>query len=186
MHSRFPRFSLALAAVFALTCTLHAQTGAISVRVEQDSTMPKVEGAKPAAPAAPAKPDPKNKTQHRGLNIFVTNNSKDSADLKVKHIIFGREVEKHDVVTLGEGENPVTVKPASTEKVVVPPITANSTMAGYDAKSKKKTEASGATIMGYGVQVLQADKVVAEAYDPPSLKEQWGKTIQIVPPTPKK
>jgi hypothetical protein len=48
-------------------------------------------------------------------------------------------------------------------------------------KKKAKIPASGSTIVGNGVQVLQGDKVVAESYDPPSLKEDWAKVARTLP-----
>ena len=45
-----------------------------------------------------------NRTHSRTLNVFLTNNSSELLDLKVKHIVFGRDMIKHDLITAGEGE----------------------------------------------------------------------------------
>ena len=74
------------------------------------------------------------------------------------------------------------MKPHSTEKVETAQTKVTAAEAHYDAKTKKKTEASGATIVGAGVQVMQGSTLVAEWYDPASLKEQWGKTISLTAP----
>ena len=39
----------------------------------------------------------------------------------------------------------------------------------------KRVPASGTKFVGYGVRVMSGEKVVAEAYDPASLKESWEK-----------
>lgn len=152
----------------------------------------------PGAPAAPSGPsavsirveqanksdmDGKDRTKRdheRTLNIFVTNNSGEELNLKVKHIIFGRDLVHHDYMTAGEGEKDVTVKPHSMEKVETPAAKTTSVDRHFDAKTKKPVEASGASIVGAGVQVMQGDKLVAEWYDPLSLKASWGKTIKAV------
>lgn len=150
----------------------------------------------PAAPSAPSGPsavsirveqanksdmDGKDRTKRdheRTLNVFVTNNSSEQLDLKVKHVIFGRDMLHHDYMTAGEGEKAVTVKPHSSEKVETPPAKTTSIDQHFDTKTKKKVDASGATIVGAGVQVMQGEKLVAEWYDPMSLKASWGKTIK--------
>jgi hypothetical protein len=120
--------------------------------------------------------DKLNRTHSRTINVFVTNNSANPVDLKVKYIVFGRDMLEHKMVTVGQGENPVSVKPHSTEKVDTAETKVTASEAHFDTKTKKKVEASGATIVGVGVQVLQGSTMVAESYDPPSLKDQWGKT----------
>ena len=51
----------------------------------------------------------------------------------------------------------------------------------FDAKAKGKIDPSGAILLGEGEQVLQGDKIVAEEYNPPSMKEQWGKAAPATP-----
>jgi len=169
---RSPKLPIAFIAALVLGAagTLRAETADVHVRVEQiiKSDM--------------NQKDKSNRPHSRTLHIFVTNNSLDQLELKVKYIVFGRDMIKHDLITSGEGESPVSVKPRSTEKVETAETKVTATEAHYDAKTKKKTEASGATIAGIGVQVMQGNTLVAEYYDPPSLKEQWGKTISLTAP----
>jgi hypothetical protein len=169
--------------VAGLCVTVQAETTAVSIRVEQSN----VSDMGPKDPKA-AK-DRFTKTHSRTLVVFVTNNSGDPLDLKVKHIVFGRDMIHHDYMTAGQGEKAVTVKPHTTERVETAEAKTVAVETHFDAKSKKKVDGSGATIIGGGVQVLQGEKLVAEWYDPESLKEKWGKTIEIKPsatPAPKK
>jgi hypothetical protein len=163
MNPRILTLSLLLNVPLAFSGVLRAEPSAVSIRVEQDvrSEMGKVV--------------PYTRAQSRGLVVYVSNNSHDTLDLKVKYIFFGRDAVDHKVVTLGQGEVPVTVKPSATEKADVPKVSTTAVEAHFDAKAKKKVDASGASLLGEGVQVLQGDKVVAEDYNPLSLKEEWGK-----------
>jgi hypothetical protein len=173
---KFPLLPLAVICATALSSggLLKAESSPVLLRVEQVNTSDM--GAK----------DKYTRKHARTLNVFVTNNSSDTLDLKVKYIVFGRDMLHHDYTTVGQGEKPVTVKPHIEERVTTTQAASTSVQQHYDAKTKKKIDPSGATIMGAGVQVLQGDKLMAEWYDPISLKEQWGKTIDLKPATPAK
>ena len=174
MKSPFLPGAAILATLLCSTGALRAEPSGVSIRVEQANKSDM--GAK----------DRYTRAHARTLNVFVTNNSGEALQLKVKHIIFGRGMLKHDMVTIGEGEVALTVKPHSTEKAETPVAKVTSVEEHFDAKAKKKLEATGATIVGAGVQVLNGGTVVAEWYDPASIKEQWGKTILYVAPPPVK
>lgn len=164
----FCMFYVRFFAVLLLISTIsHGETVPVALRVEQNvrSELGKVV--------------PFTRTQHRGLNVFVSNNSPEVRNLNVKYVIFGRDAVHHDIITISGGESPVTVKPAASEKVAITVATATEVRAHYDIKTKKKVESSGASIVGHGVQLLDAGKVIAETFDPPSLKQFWGKTILI-------
>jgi hypothetical protein len=175
MRALFPHSAVNLLAVLCLFhVPLRAEPSAVSIRVEQ-ANKSDMDGK-----------DRFSRDHIRTLRIFVTNNSAEQLELKVKHIVFGRDMIHHDYMTVGEGEKAVTVKAHGSEQVETPEAKSNSTEQHYDTKAKKKIDASGATIIGAGVQVMQGDKLVAEWYDPMSLKEQWGKTIKPSSPAPKK
>ncbi|MEP6671215.1 MAG: hypothetical protein ABJF10_18785 [Chthoniobacter sp.] len=160
-----------LAVVAGLAGTLRAENDPISIRVEQftkSDMNPK---------------DIINRNHSRTVNVFVTNNSGEVAEVKIKRIVFGRGLLRHDLVTLAEGETPYTAKPHTTEKVGTGEATVTSVEQHWDKKAKKMIDATGATIVGIGVQVFQGANLVAEFYDPPSMKEQWGKTMPM-PGTP--
>jgi hypothetical protein len=118
----------------------------------------------------------------RSLKIFVSNGAKDSVDLKVKYFVFGRDVASHDFVTIDQGEKPIQVKGFATEMIETP--TAKATAIDAHADKAKRIEAAGIKFVGHAVQVFQADKIVAEFYEPTTVKEQIGKAGP--PPTPAK
>lgn len=135
----------------------------VALRVEQQNVMPAIRlGPHGAA-----------QVHHRGLNIHVFNHSHEVVNLKVRYVIFGREMVHHDVVTISEGEIPVMIKPITGEDVKVAPVSAT------EIPARAKAKASGASIIGHGVQVLNGGKIVAETYEPPSMKESFGKTIRL-------
>ncbi len=140
-----------------------------------------------------------NKTQTRSLKIFVSNSSKEAAELIAKYVFFGREIKGNEVVKIDEGEKAVSVKPLGTEMVETGSATTKMEEAhsastgkgkggGGNSSGKgnspgKKVEASGHKFVGYGVQVYQGDKLVAESYDPLSGKEEWTKAYPVKLPT---
>jgi hypothetical protein len=115
-------------------------------------------------------------TQTRVLNITVSNSGAEAAELKVQYAVFARDVDSKEIITVGEGELPVSVKPRGTEKVEAPAAKS----AVVDAKPGKgkepKKDASGAKIVGHGAKVLQGETVVAEFFEPASMKPSFGTT----------
>lgn len=134
------------------------------------------------------------KTQKRSLKIFLSNSSKEPAELIAKYYFFGREASGKDPVKLDEGAKAISSKPLGTEMVESAIVTATSTEEHYGSSSQgkgkggsgKKVEASGTKILGFAVQVFQGEKMVAESYDPPSMKEQIAKAYPATKPAPKK
>jgi hypothetical protein len=114
--------------------------------------------------------------QTRSLTISVSNSSQEPLELKVKYAIFGRDIKTKEVVVVAEGELPVSVKAQETEKVETP--LAHAVSEESRVGSKGKTEDAGNRIIGHGVQVWKGAVMLAEDYDPASLKESFGK----VPP----
>jgi hypothetical protein len=174
MRSSLLPVAALFAALLSFTATGRAEEGGALMRVEQ---------------ATRSDMNPKNRLNRvhsRTLVVFVTNNSGEELQLKVKHIVFGRSLFNHDLVTVGQGERPVAVKPHSTERVETTEAKVIGSEQHWDAKAKKMIDASGANIIGAGVQLLLKDKVIAEWYDPESIKGQWGKTIELKPVVPVK
>lgn len=148
-------------AMALLTMTVscaQAQVGAVRVRMEQtsksDTTSYKT-------------------VQSRSLNVFVSNSSKEALELKVKWAVFGRDLKDQQIVTIEQGELPVSVKPQGTEKIQTPQV--RTAAEEERIGSKGKSEAGGSRIIGQGVQVMKGDTLVAEAYEPPSLRDSFGK-----------
>lgn len=157
----FPRIlNLAFLAVLVVgfTPAVFAQVSPVRLRVEQvsksDTTSYKT-------------------VQTRSLNVQVSNGSLEAVELKLKYVIFGRNLKGGDVVTVGSGEVPVTVKPQGTEKVTTPVATSVSQEARIG--SKGKSEEAGSRIIGQGVQAWKGETMVAEFYEPASVKEHFGK-----------
>jgi hypothetical protein len=137
----------------------------VTVRVEQAN---KVSGGKTSM-------DKFIRHQHRTLTVFVTNGAAETAQVLVKYTIFGREVTSREVVTIEHGERAATVAARTTATVETSKATATSEDEHF--KGKKKIEAAGNKIIGHGVQVWQGEAVVAEVYEPPGIKEHWGKAV---------
>jgi hypothetical protein len=169
-------FTIALA---GLLTSARAEISPFRVRVEQVSK---------------SETEKFTKTQKRSLKIFVSNSSKEAAELVAKYYIFGRELQDNDIVKLDEGAKPVSSKPLGTEMVESAIVSTSSEEAHSSGssrgkssgKSAKKTEASGTKILGFAVQVFQGEKMVAESYDPPSMKEQISKAYPAKLPGAKK
>ena len=115
------------------------------------------------------------KTAKRSLKIYVSNSSTEPLELKVKYVLFGRNAGTGDIQSVDDGERPGSVKPRATEIVETTVATAIVVESKFD--KGKRTPASGMKFVGYGVQVFIGDKMVAEAYDPPAMKESWGKVV---------
>jgi hypothetical protein len=166
-----------VAGFFLASPAIHAETSAISIRVEASSK------------SEPGKPDRYVITQNHSLKVYVTNSSKDVVDVKAKYIFFGRDLKDHKIDKINEGEKEAQVKPLATETVEIPAVTSTYTeehfeMAaggaggkggGKNAKPGKKVEASGSRFVGYAVQVYQGEKLVAETYEPASMKDEVSK-----------
>jgi hypothetical protein len=176
---KLPLLFIVSSALVAFSSTVQAQSSGISIRVEQAN---KVEGSK----------DPKDhftKTIKHGLRVFVTNATHDEAAIKIKFTFFGHAIDSHDLITVNSGEQDATIKPSDTQPVETTPVTVTYTEDHYPpgkgAGVKTKIMGTGNKVTGYGVQVFLGDKLVAENYEPASLKEQSAKAPPVAAP-PKK
>lgn len=162
--------TLLVATSFAFNHTLFAGPSAITMRVEE------------AIKSEMGKATRGTRVQHRAFNVYLTNNSNNDMQVTVRRAIFGRDTLTRKVVTVVQTDYAATVKSGATEKVEIPTATATSIDAHFDTKTKKLVPASGATIVGYGVQVLAGSELLDESYDPPSMKEEWGKAPPLTAP----
>ena len=135
-----------------------AEVSSVGVRVDQVSKS-LTEGAK--------------KTVKRSLAVRLVNNSTETQTVIVKYMLFGRDAATGDILVMDSGERSATVKSRATELIE----TTAATAVFNEAKpvAGKRVPASGTKFVGYGVRVMSGEKVVAEAYDPASLKESWEK-----------
>lgn len=149
--------STLLLAILAFAPIARAQVSPISIRVE---------------PVSSTDNEKFKKSQTRTLKIHITNNSsQDRNGLRVKYWFFGKDVKDRDLAVLREGETKVDIKARATEMVESARAEATSVEAHGGGKGKKKVEASGSKFVGHGVQVLEGDKLAAEFFSQPSLKE---------------
>ncbi len=162
--------TLSLIALSGLTSTLRAaDTSLISVRVEQVSDDKRTHF---------------DESQKKSLKVYVTNGGAQDASVKVKYYIFAKDIKGKDTIVFKDGELPATVKSHATETVLTPEVVAKSveqhrqgnTLGGNGrfAHAGKEVQASGDKIVGYGVQVRQDGKVVADYFSEPSLKTNVG------------
>ena len=113
------------------------------------------------------------KTVKRSLSVHLANNSTETQTMIVKYTLFVRDAATGDILAMDSGERSATVKSRATELIE----TTAATAVFNEAKpvAGKRVPASGTKFVGYGVRVMSGEKVVAEAYDPASLKESWEK-----------
>jgi hypothetical protein len=161
------RSLLAVTGLLGLTVSaMSADASGILLRVEQHNTSDM--NAK----------DRFARTQKHALKIFLTNSSANPADLKVKYTYLGRDLVSHDIVIIKAGEDQVAVKPQGEASDDAGSATSQSTDEHYQAGGKgapaTKIPASGAKFVGYAVQVYSGSTLVAETYEPLSMKDELG------------
>src|SRR3954463_14063959 len=86
-------FCVSISAFLAVS---HAEVNPVHMRIET---------------SAKNSTDKTTTSQTRILNVIVDNSGQEAAELKVKYVIFGRDVTSKDIVTVAQGEVPVSVKP---------------------------------------------------------------------------
>lgn len=111
--------------------------------------------------------------QSRSLTVHLTNSAPQPADVIVKWAVLGRDIKSKDIVTVEQGEMKSSMKASGGEKLQTPVAQA----AAEEARigSKGKSDDIGTKIIGHGVQVFQGDKLVAEFYEPASIKASFWK-----------
>jgi len=163
LASPFTAFSLS---IFALVAVAQAEVSPVHMRIEASN---KAETTKTSS------------TQTRTLTVYVDNSSQEQVELKVKYVIFGRDATSKDIVTVGQGEVPVSVKPHGQEKVTTPEAKATYNEPKPAKGQAKKVDPSGQKIVGHGVQLMKGDTVLAEIYEPQSMKDNFGKAAAATP-----
>ena len=160
--------------ITAFSAVSRAESSPIRIRVEATNKLD---------------PEKTKTTQTRVLNVTLDNSSAEPQELKVKFAVFGRDVSSRDIVTVGQGEVPVTVKGRGSEKVQTTEAKASSDDPKPAANAKgggKKAEPTGQKIVGHGVQVFKGDTMVAEFYEPASMKASFGTATAVKPAEAKK
>jgi hypothetical protein len=163
--------SILLSIVLSLIVSLRAEVSPIRMTIEQISKSETKDKKKPH-----------DKTQIRSLNIRLDNNSPQLYDgLLVKYWFFGRSASEHANKILVAGERKSVIAPRGKELVESEVVSKSFAEESYDAKSKKKTPASGEKISGYAVRVMLGDKILSENYSEPSYKELLDKQGAAAP-----
>jgi hypothetical protein len=180
--------SILLCLALGFASVAYAALNPITVRVEQKNK---------------TQSDGPKTTQSRSLKVLLANSSKqDYSALNVKYFLFARDVESKNLVLLEKGERPADLKGMNTATVETPEVNAQftdehstggrkfGTQASSGGSSNfakgKKVEAAGQKIVGYAVQVFdKAGKLMGEAYEPLSMKEQVSKAAGAAAATPR-
>lgn len=117
--------------------------------------------------------------QSRSIAIYLTNSGLEPADVVVKWAVMGRDIKSKEVVTVEQGEIKSSLKARGSDKLETPVARA----AAEEARlgSKGKSDDIGTKIIGHGAQLWQGEKMIAEIYEPPALKDSFGKARAAVP-----
>jgi len=122
-------------------------------------------------------------TQEKSLSIELTNTSAQNVSVKVKYYFFDKDVKGKEVAIFKDGEKSATVKAHATSTIQTEKVTAKSNEKHAETPKKgrngsiqagKEVPASGQRLVGYGVQVRQDGKVLADCFSEPSLKTFVG------------
>ena len=165
---KIPSLFLAVLCCFALP--LRAEVSPVNMSVELINKMTPKGAGKTL--------DLHDKTQSRSLKITVNNNSPTAFDgLVVKYWFIGHDEGSRENKVITAGERKSTLAPRGKDVIESEQATAHFVEAHYAAAkggkggAAAKIPASGEKITGHAVRVVQGDKVLAEYYSEPSLKE---------------
>lgn len=127
-----------------------------------------------------------SKTQVRSLEVSLQNLSRvDCDNLVVKYWFFAKGIKDGDTEVFKNGERKTSVAAGKKEVVESEEVRSSYTedhvqiekskggKGGKNSTPKaKKVEGSGDRIVGYGVRVMDGEKVLAEVFSPQGLKEK--------------
>ena len=95
------------------------------------------------------------KVQFRTLKITLANRGPDSLPLRVSYAFFGHGAAGHDTIVISHSDLTTQLQPKSDQTLT----------------TKTQPAAAGQRFTGWGVQVYQDGKVIAEACDSPSRQD---------------
>ena len=121
--------------------------------------------------------------QDKTMDIEITGKPKTPETRTGKWMIYGRDEKGHAVSVVDSGDFKIELPVSGPQKVESKKVSMNYTpshnQGGGGGKGKpkagKKVEATGTKYAGYGVVVMDGDKVVGEAYDPMGIKTEANK-----------
>ena len=141
---------------------------------EEKPTMPVGGPAKPGAKPAP----PMKQSKQLKITLRKSSSSDFQSQLVVKYWIIARDTATNKPVAASVGESKWDVKPSDRGKEILSePYYGSYTVKSPTQKPGAATPSMGAAqtpsikVIGYGVKVLLADKVVAEAYSEEPFKQ---------------
>ncbi|MDQ3621973.1 MAG: hypothetical protein M3463_05720 [Verrucomicrobiota bacterium] len=146
------RLLFTLLPVLALVLPAQAQVSPVTMRIEQ---VTKTDN------------DKYTHKQSKSLKIFLNNGSSaDKTGLLVRYYFFGKGVTDREIVVVDKGEKTADIKARKTEIIETP--TVSKTWVEEHFQKKKKVEASGEKLVGYGAQVFEEERLLAQYYSEPS------------------
>ncbi len=105
----------------------------------------------------------KSNAQDKMISISLRNTSrKPENELVVRYWFIGRDMKTYKTSVFDGGETSAQLKANGTFSLTTDP--AKGTVVRKAASPGKMGEATGVKIVGYGVQVIKADKVVGESF----------------------
>jgi hypothetical protein len=141
---------------------------------EEKPTMPAGGPAKPGAKPAP----PMKQSKQLKITLRKSSSSDFQSQLVVKYWIIGRDTKTMKPVVASVGESKWDVKPSDRGKEILSEpyygsytVKSPSQKPGAAAPAMGAAQAPSIKVVGYGVKVLLADKVVAEAYSEEPFKQ---------------
>lgn len=146
------RLLLTLLPLVTLTLSAPAQVASVSMRVEQ---VTKTDN------------DKYTHKQSKSLKVHLNNSSSaDKTGLLLRYYFFGKGMTDREVVVLEKGEKTAEVKARKTETIETP--TVSKTWVEAHTDKKKKVEASGEKLIGYGAQLFEEERLLAQYFSEPS------------------
>jgi len=119
-------------------------------------------------------------TQKKTLAIVATGAAKNPETRKGKWMVFGRNLTNENVVLIDSGEFKIDLSDHGVQRFESKEVSTESAREHATAARKganaqrgkiKKVGATGTKYIGYGVQIRDGANIVAEVFDPPSLKQ---------------
>lgn len=164
------------AAVVGLVATATAQTGPIRISVNVTGGRDEHQGKPPKKGGTIPK---KTVTQDRQLEITLANTTPtEYKGLTVKYYMFAKDLTSKEISIPRAGKQDIDLPSLGSVRVK-----SETVVLKYTEQYSKKFEGDtkfepekGERYLGYGVQVLQGDALLAEKFEPPDLKAKLGTT----------
>ncbi len=121
-------------------------------------------------------------TQGKTLHIVLSGKPKIPETRTGKWIVYGHAAKNHDVAVLESGEFKIDLSPNGQQKIETKEVSTTYTREhatvsrsgnGRGSSTRaKQIEATGMKFVGFGIVIKEDEKVVGEAFDPPSMNKE--------------